>query len=246
MMPARTPQFTEGPLYRAAVAIYGLLAGTACFLLGCVPFVLASTVSRSAVVLVPAGFTIGPSWVALLYTMRHYLADRDFGPVRTFWRGYRLGWRQTALFWVPYLILVFVLAVDVVAGPGGPQRVVLIILGALSLLWASTVLVIISRYDFRTRDVLRLAVWALVRVPRWTVAAAALLVVAGGVSYLITDAALFALSGLFALFTVLNAAGLFARLDAEFTPTSEFNPASGSPERADRSPTAADRGTAAR
>lgn len=211
-------EFTDGPLYRFALVCYGLLAATVSFLVACAPFVAAMIMTRSLPLLIIAGFSIGPAWVALLFTMRSYAADRDLEPVRTFWRGYRLGWRQSLIIWAPYLSGLAILAIDVAAG-GSAWRIPLTIIGCLSLIWMSTVLVIISRYNFRTVDVLRLAVWGLLRSPRWTVAAAALLFVAGAGSYLAGDGVVGCAAALFALFTVINARGLFDRLDSFTAPS---------------------------
>lgn len=225
----RQQDVTSRPLYRAALVVYGVAGSTVCFLLGCAPFILAVVLSPSVLITVIAGFSVGPSWVALLYVQRRFLADSDVGPFGTFWRGYRLSWRQTLVFWVPYLTLLAVLAFDVAMINSTPAviRYGLIVVGAVSLLWSSTVLLIISRYSFRTRDVLRLAVWGLLRAPSWTVADAALLIVAGGVSYLIGDGVTGLLAAVFALFTVRSASGLFARLDAEFTAEGRAGPAGG-------------------
>jgi hypothetical protein len=209
---------TSRPLYRVTLVVYGLLGATVCFLLGCAPFIAALLVSPSMVITVIAGFSIGPSWVALLYLMRRFLDDRDVGPFATYWRGYRLSWRQAWAFWVPYLIVLTMIAVDVAMIDVTPAllRYPLMVIGAGSLLWSSTVLLIISRYNFRTRDVLRLAVWGLVRSPGWLIADAAILVVAAGATYLIGDAGTGFLAALFALFSVRSARGLFAKLDADF------------------------------
>jgi hypothetical protein len=117
------------------------------------------------------------------------------------------------IFWVPYVLFLAIVAVDVQAdGFRGPM----IIIGAVSLLWSGTVLLIISRYNFRILDVLRLAVWVLIRTPQWLVGLLAILFVAGAVSYLVGDAATAAASAVLGLLTVRNARRVFVRLD-EFT-----------------------------
>lgn len=212
-------EFGQGPLYRVTAAVYGLLATSACFLIACLPFIAAVLLTRLAVVIVVAGFSIGPAWVAVLYVMRAYAASRDIEPVRLFWRGYRASWRQALIFFVPYFSLVMILGFDVFGTPGtqGPLRWLLIVLGALGLLWGSTVLLIISNFSFRLRDVLRLAVYGLIRSPRWLIADAALLVVTAGIVTAWSEAAAGVLAAPIALFAVLNSRPLTDRLRAEFT-----------------------------
>ena len=212
-------EFGQGPLYRVTAAVYGLLATSACFLIACVPFIAAVLLTRLVVVIVVAGFCIGPAWVAVLYVMRAYLGSRDIEPVRLFWRGYQASWRQALLFFVPYFALVMILGFDLF-GAGGAQgafRWILIVLGALCLLWGSTVLLIISSFSFRLRDVLRLAVYGLVRSPRWLIADAALLVVTAGIVTAWSEAAAGVLAAPIGLFAVLNSAPMRERLRAEFT-----------------------------
>lgn len=215
-------EFGQGPIYRITSAVYGLLATSACFLIACLPFIAAVAFTRLAVVIVVAGFSIGPAWVAVLYVMRAYSVSRDIEPVRLFWRGYRSSWGQALLFFVPYFSLIMILGFDVFGAGGGQGaqglfRWLLIVLGALGLLWGSTVLLIISCFSFRLRDVLRLAVYGLVRSPRWLIADAALLVVTAGLVTAFSEAAAGVLAAPIALFAILNSRGLRERLHAEFT-----------------------------
>jgi len=213
-----TREFTSGPLYRLSQAVYAVLGPTACFLVVCLPFALAVEVTGSAVVIGLAGILIGPAWTALLYATRVVRADPDRGPVRSFWRGYRLNWRETLVVWAPYWVLLVAACSDVV-NPQAPLalRAVVAVIAALSALWVSAVLLIISRYAFRTRDAMRLGGYLLFGAPRSTLANAALLVVAGAIVYEASELVLRLLAGLFALFAVIGAKGAFELLDAKFT-----------------------------
>lgn len=212
-------EFGQGRAYRAAVAVYGVLTTSLLFIVACAPFVVAVVLTRMPLVIVVAGLSIGPAWAATLYVMRAYSADRDIEPVRLFLRGYRASWRQALLFWVPYFTLLMVLGLDVF-GPSatrGPLQWLLMVIGAIALIWGSTVLVIVSSFSFRLRDVLRLAVYGLIRSPRWLIADAALLVVTGGLVVVGSEAAAGVMAAPIALFAVLNSRGLRERLQTEFT-----------------------------
>jgi uncharacterized membrane protein YesL len=212
-------EFTQGPLHRATAAVYAVLAATACFLVACLPFVAAMLLTRAGVLLAIAGFSIGPAWVAMLYAMRAYAEDDDDEPVRAFWRGYRLSWRQALVFWAPYFSLVLILGFDVFGVPGTPEvvRWLLIALGAIALLWGSTVLLIVAMFSFRLVDVLRLAVYGLLRSPRWLLANTATLLVTGALTVAWSEAAACLLAAPIALLLVLNARTLRERLRSEFT-----------------------------
>ena len=208
----------SGPLYRASAAVYDVLGPTACFLLACLPFALAIVVAPSAVTIAVAGILIGPAWTALLYATSVLRSDRDRGPVRSFWRGYRLNWRQTCMVWVPYWLLLVVAGADVVT-PTTPTvlRWGVGIVAALSMVWMSAALLLISRYSFRTRDVLRLGLYVVVVAPRSTTTNLALLVLAGATVYFTSESVLGLLAGVFAFASVTAARGAFDLVDARFT-----------------------------
>ena len=213
-----TREFGSGPLHRATQAVYTVLGPTVCFLVVCLPFAVAVAMLPSAPVIGAAGILIGPAWTALLYALRVVRADRDRGPVRSFFRGYRVNWRQTLIIWVPYWVLLVIAGADVVSS-GTPLalRWIVGIVAAVSMLWMSAVLLIVSRYAFRTRDVLRLGGYLLFGAPRSTVTDLALLVVAGATIYVTSEFVLGLLAGLFALFALIGAQGAFELLDDRFT-----------------------------
>ncbi|GAA4166812.1 DUF624 domain-containing protein [Gryllotalpicola daejeonensis] len=213
-----TREFTTGPLYRAAQAVYSVLGPTAGFLIACLPFAAAIVAGHSTVAIAVGGVVIGPAWTALLYATRVIRADPERGPFTSFWRGYRLNWRQTLAVWLPYWLLLTAAGADV-ASPASPLalRAVIAVIAGISLLWMSAVLLIISRYAFRTRDVLRLGGYLLFGAPRSTVTDFALLIVAGATIYLSSEFVLGLLAGVFALFAIAGAQGAFELVDARFT-----------------------------
>jgi hypothetical protein len=210
------------PWFRATLALYGLLGTTAAFGIATLPF--SAAVFFAPVVpiggqflLLIGGFSIGPAWVAALYTMRSYTESRDIEPFRLFARGYLMGWRQSLLFWAPYFALLFVLAFDLTSGVAAPLSWLLIVLGAAAVLWGNTVLVIVAFFSFRLRDVMRLAVYGLTRSLRWLLAVAALMTAVGVLVYLGSEVAAGILVAPFALLTVFASRPLVRRLTEEFT-----------------------------
>jgi uncharacterized membrane protein YesL len=206
------------------LVLYGLLGTTAAFLVATLPFIAAVFFSPliaigGPIVLAVGGFSIGPAWVAALYTMRAYSLERDIEPFRLFLRGYRLGWRQALLFWAPYFALLVVLAIDLTSTPGLPAPLywLLAALGAAAVLWGGTVLVIVAFFSFRLRDAMRLAVYGLTRSGRWLLADAALMLVVGGLVYAGSEIAAGILVAPIALATVVASRPLVRRLTEEFT-----------------------------
>lgn len=207
----------EGILSRSTAAVYGVLAIAVCFVVACLPYVAAVLVLPNPIAIAIAGSTIGPAWVAAIGTSGDWLRSRDLEPVRRYAHHWRQGARQALLFWTPFWILLLVLGADLSVGGPGVATVGLWVLGAIALLWGSTVLLLVAHFAFRLRDVLRLAVWGLVRSPRWLVADAAILLVVGAA--VLTGGELLAglLAAPVALVTELNARPLVAKVRASFT-----------------------------
>jgi hypothetical protein len=212
------------PWFRAMTALYGLLGTTVAFIVATAPFSAAVFFSPfvpigGQLLVLVGGFSIGPAWVAALYAMRAFLQTRDIEPFRLFMHGYRLGWRQSLLFWVPYFTVICVLAFDLTAIKELPPVAswLLMALGAAGLLWGGTVLVIVAFFSFRLRDALRIAGYGLTRSPWWMLGEAALLLVAGVLVVTGSEAAAGTLVGPFALLTVLVSRTLVRRVTEEFT-----------------------------
>ncbi|MFF0155441.1 DUF624 domain-containing protein [Micromonospora sp. NPDC005203] len=200
MSAARTwQQFGDGPLSRITSRVYLLLVVELLFLLttlpGLLPMLLLgrdpSNLPLAAVLLVP----VGPALSAALYALRHQRSDlTDLRPATLFWRGYRANLSGVLRVWVPTLLWLTVLAVNLayrgaVGLPGwwtGP----LVLLAVAVTLCAANALVVTSLFDFRTRDVLRLAVHFLVRTPGVTVGNALLVAAAAAVTAVFSEAVL--------------------------------------------------------
>jgi hypothetical protein len=195
--PASSAVFGAGPLSRAAALIHTLvtvevlllaaaspgLAGL--FLLGPDP----SNLPLAAVCFLP----LGPALSAAVYALHHRSRDlTDLHPARTYWRGWRLNALPSLRLWAPLLgwltIVAFTLSHFSATGLPGWWAVLLGLIGLGSLLWGAHALVLCSLFTFRTRDTARLAAYFLVRRGRATLAAGSLLVLAGGMTALLTEA----------------------------------------------------------
>ncbi|MEU7613008.1 DUF624 domain-containing protein [Micromonospora sp. NPDC049204] len=221
MSAARTwRQFGDGPLSRITSRVYILLVVELLFLLttlpGLLPMLLLgrdpSNLPLAAVLLVP----VGPALSAALYALRHQRSDlTDLRPAAVFWRGYRANLPGVLRVWVPTLLWLTVLAVNLAyrgaVGLPGWWTVPLVLLAVGVTLCAANALVITSLFDFRTRDVLRLAVHFLVRTPGVTVGNALLVAAAAAVTAVFSEAVL-AMLGSVAVLALLRVSDPMVRL----------------------------------
>ncbi|MGV9978621.1 DUF624 domain-containing protein [Micromonospora wenchangensis] len=198
----------DGPLSRAAAAVYTVLVVGFLLVLttlpGLVPVLLlgrdASNLPLVALCLVP----VGPAVSAALYALHHQRPDlTDLRPAARFRQGYRANLAQVLRIWVPLLLWLTVIAVNLahlsVAGVPTGWAVPLLAIGVAVTLAGGNALVIASLFTFRTRDVLRLALYFLVRTPTVTVGTALLLAAAGALTVLVSEALPVLLAGPFVL-----------------------------------------------
>ncbi|MEV4772706.1 hypothetical protein [Micromonospora humida] len=216
----------DGPLSRAAAVVYTVLAVGFLLVLttlpGLVPVLLlgrdASNLPLVALCLVP----VGPAVSAALYALHHQRPDlTDLRPAARFRQGYRANVAQVLRIWVPLLLWLTVIAVNLahlsVAGVPTGWVVPLLAIGVALTLAGGNALVIASLFTFRTRDVLRLALYFLVRTPTVTVGTALLLAAAGALTVLVSEALPVLLAGPFVLAYLRVAAPMTDLVRKDFT-----------------------------
>lgn len=207
-----------------AVVIEGLIVLTS--LPGLAAFVLLDPSVGNAPLFALAAVPLGPSLGAAVHAWRHWQttppADRDLAPAAHYWRGYKLSWRDVLRWWVPTVLVLAVLAVNVagagaLGGSGGAFALVSVLIGVGVLVWAGHALVLSSLFSFRTRDVARLAAHYLAARPASTLGVLALVVVAAGTALLATDWLLVLLASPLVAVLVRNATPVLTDARTRFT-----------------------------
>ncbi|MGV9213874.1 hypothetical protein ACTFTM_18630 [Micromonospora sp. RB23] len=219
-------QIGDGPLSRFASRVYILLVVEALLLVTTVPALLPlllldrdpSNLPLVALLLTP----VGPAASAALYALRHQRPDlTDLRPAALFWRGYRGNAGGALRVWAPTLLWLTVLALNLAyretVGLPSWWVVPLVLVAVGVTLCALNALVITSLFEFRTRDVLRLAVHFLVRTPGVTAGNALLLAAAAGITAVFSEAVLALLASVVALGVLLVADPMVHLIRKEFT-----------------------------
>jgi uncharacterized membrane protein YesL len=219
-------QFGEGPLARAAALVYNLLVVELLLLVTTVPGLVvlvlldrdASNIPLAAACALP----LGPALSAALYALHHRRRDlTDLRPAAAFWRGYRANFRGALQVWVPWLVWLMIVAVNLAhfsaAGVPGWWAALLVVVAAAATLAAVNALVITSLFAFRAADVARLAVSSLGRAPAVTLGNACLLVVAAGVTVVSSEAVLALLGSVLAAALLRTCRPMVAEIQREFT-----------------------------
>ncbi|SER25080.1 hypothetical protein SAMN04487983_101385 [Streptomyces sp. yr375] len=192
-----TVGFGTGPLSRAAALLHTLLTVEALLLATAAPGLAGllflgpdpANLPLAAGCLLP----LGPAASAALYALHHRSRDlTDLHPARAYLCGWRLNTLSALRLWAPLLawltVIAFTLTHFAATGLPGWWAVLLGAIGVASLLWGAHALVLTSLFTFRARDTARLAAYFLLRQGRATLAAASLLVLAAGLTALLTEA----------------------------------------------------------
>lgn len=135
--------------------------------------------------MVALGIPVGPALSAALFAWRRFSQDHDASPARHFWRGYQVNWADALRIWVPSLVVLSLLAVNLVTLGGSDDApvafaVVGVVAAVLVAAWTAHAMLVVSLFSFRMRDVLRVAVYFMVAKPFASLGALA--VVAAGVA----------------------------------------------------------------
>lgn len=219
-------EFGDGPLSRAAATVHILLVVELLLLVSTLPglavLVLLDRDSSNLPLVAAAAVPLGPAVSAALHTLRHQRPDlTDLRPAATFLRAYRANLPGVLRVWAPTLLWLAVIAVNLANLPAaavpGWWAVPLVVVGAGVILVGVNALVIVSLFTFRTRDVLRLAVYYVARKPGVTVGNVALLAAVAGVTAVFSEAVLALLAALLVLALLRIGDPMIDEIRAEFT-----------------------------
>jgi hypothetical protein len=222
---AGVKRFGEGPLSRIAALVYTLLVVEAQLLLatlpGLVPLVLLDRDASNVPLAAACALPLGPALSAALYALHRRSRDiTDLKPAAAFWRGYRMNILGVLRIWVPWLVWLTIIGVSLAnfsaADLPGWWAALLVIIAAVATVWLANAIVITSLFVFRPVDIARLAAYFLVRRPGVTLGNAGLVIIAGGVTYFATEAALALLGSILANMLLLACRPMTAEIQEDF------------------------------
>ena len=214
----------EGPLHRVATVTYWFVAIEVLLVLTTAPGLVAvlfldrhpSNLPLYALAAVP----VGPALAAAVFAWRVFLRERDPSPAQHFWRGYRLNWQDALRSWVPALVVLVILGMNLAyrdaVGVPASFAVLYVVLGVAVLLWAVRMVALTATFSFRWRDAARLGAYTLATRPLVTLGLLSLLVLAAGIAFVTFDAVVVLLASLLTFFVVRNEAPVLADVEARY------------------------------
>lgn len=215
----------HGPLGRFTATVYWFgavgLSMIVATLPGSVPLVLLDRSAGNTPLVALCLIPFGPAIAAALFALRDKDRAVDLTPARSFWRGYRLNAADAVKLLVPALvaesmIIISLANLHLARVPSG-YGVVLVVLAALIAVWAGHALVITSLFAFRTRDVARLAVYYIARMPLVSLGVLGLLVVTLAIVYVTFDAVVVLLGPVLVYLLLRTCDAMVRDVEANFT-----------------------------
>lgn len=161
--------FGEGILFSISNHIYALLMTNIYFILSNIIFLfffmtLESTFSNITIYFL-ALIPTGPSISALFYSIGKLIREKELSPLKDFYYGYKINFKGTLKFWIPLLLVLYILIVDIQyfntnASTGYSVLSVLFLIGIVFLLVVLlNAFLINAAFFFRTKDVWKLSVY---------------------------------------------------------------------------------------
>ncbi|MGX5715179.1 DUF624 domain-containing protein [Arthrobacter sp. MAHUQ-56] len=227
-MVQKKAEYGAGPLFRVAGTVAGVMMGSALLVLANLLLLPALLVAPAAGswVLLAALVPLGPSLAACSYAFNRLLAGHGTGVFRDFIRGYRMNFGQAVRLWLPYLLVLAMTAASLSAlpaavGPGSPVepalRLALLVLALLVSTAALHALLLLSRFSFRTRDLLRLSLYSFGAQKRVALGNAGIIFVTATVLLMTTAFLLPVIAGAVVFLACLNSRPLLALVEEKFT-----------------------------
>lgn len=104
---------------------------------------------------------LGPSFTALLYSMGKLYREKDISAIKTFFKGFKISFKQSLFVWTLQTAIVYFLIIDIsfLTKMGTNRYITSLWYGIIFLVILITIHVypIISRFSMSTKDVLRLS-----------------------------------------------------------------------------------------
>lgn len=225
-MVQKKAEYGAGTLFRAAATVSGVMMGHALLVLGNVLMVAAPLLGNWLFVLL-ACIPLGPSLAAAMYAFNRMLGGHETGVFRDFMRGYRLNLRHALIVWLPYLLLLGVIAFNLAGlppsagsgtGTGPAVRAALLVLGLLVATAALHALLLLSRFTFPVRDIYRLSLYSFGAQKRVALGNAGILFVAAFLLLSFTTYLLMVVAGALVFLVCLNSRPLLRFVEDKFTP----------------------------
>src|SRR3954447_1545611 len=162
-------QFGEGTLFSVTNHIYWLLMTNIYFIISNAIFLfffmtLEPTFSNITLYFLALILT-GPSISALFYSIGKLIREKELSPLKDFFHGYKINFKDTMKFWLPLLFVLYILFVDLHYFNSTPSimntvlAIVFLIAIILVIIIVMYVFLINAGFKLRLKDIWKLSIY---------------------------------------------------------------------------------------
>ncbi|SHH79295.1 YesL family protein [Clostridium grantii] len=184
-------EFGEGPIYVLTNYIFWFLLGNIYFLLLNIPFIFVFTlylmnpVEGYTFLFFLSSIPIGPAFLALLSTMGKIVREKDVNLTSHFFGAYKKNFFEGIFYWILFILFIMIVYFDLLFVNSNYSSAILTrvvqILGLFVIAFGLFVFPIVSRFYFRAKDTLKIAIKYFVKKVHIAITN---VVIAGGLVYL--------------------------------------------------------------
>ncbi|MBT2657130.1 YesL family protein [Bacillus sp. ISL-18] len=162
-------EFGEGTLFSITNHVYWLVMTNIYFVISNAIFLiffmtLQPTFSNITIYFLALILT-GPSISALFYSIGKLIREKELSPLRDFFHGYKMNFKDTMKFWLPLLLVLYILFVDLQyfnSNPSVPHHILSVIffIGILiTMIIMMNSFLINAGFKFRLKDICKLSIY---------------------------------------------------------------------------------------
>jgi uncharacterized membrane protein YesL len=224
-------QFGEGLLFSLTNHIYWLIMTNIYFILCNVLFLfffmtLQPTFSNITIYFL-ALIPTGPSISALFYSIGKLIRERDLSPLRDFCHGYKINFKDTMKFWLPLLLVLYILFIDLQYFNSNPTTINNILSVVFSI--AIILMIILMKYaflinagfKFRLKDIWKLSVYYSFMKMKITFGNIGIVIILLFLSYLVSDFVIVFVASLVCYLFMLNSKEVVEDIKINFCKSQE-------------------------
>jgi uncharacterized membrane protein YesL len=207
-------EFGEGKIHVFTNYIYWLAQINIYFVLGNIVFLFfiftLEPVFSNIIIYFIALIPSGPAISALCYSIGKLVREKEVSPTKDFFYGYKLNFKDTLKLWLPMLLVIFILVVDLqyfyAEATVVNQILAIVFLVALIFMLGLALYIfpINVTYKFRTRDIFKLSIYYSFKKKKITFGNIGILIITLFLMHVISDFLLLLISSLVCFAFMLN------------------------------------------
>ncbi|MBA4493481.1 DUF624 domain-containing protein [Paenactinomyces guangxiensis] len=219
-------EFGDGLLFRLTNYIYCLLMTNIYFVLSNMIFLfffmtLKPSFSNITIYFLALTLT-GPSISALLYSIGKLIREKELSPLKDFFHGYKINFKDTMKFWLPLLLVLYILFVDLQYFNANPSTInnvlsAVFLIGIILMIILSMYAFLINAgFKFRLKDIWKLSIYYSFKKVKITFGNLGIVIISMFLTSIISDVLIVCIPSLVCYLFMLNSKEIMEDIKVNF------------------------------